>query len=393
MHLMAQVYAPVDGLDRTLYVFGCNKGTCSDHFGSFLCLRDQLVQNKGAIEREGKGEKEAIATDKICQDWGGDDGDDGWGDDGGWGGASDDENDGGGDVGMKDIEAMLRASEIGGNKMSQKKENAKESVATKVDSMSDSCNNGFMGLKTDACFLPRRIIELYNEPVTSLCAKDDHDEDLVGAASNDTKNEASLQRMLQKYLEEEEDADLVASIRQTSDTQKVRNSEGSAGRNGERDERLPASMRAFMAFTDRVKLSPSQVGRYAYGGEPMWSTSIASSRAREKQKSGNSKSGKFPTVPSCICGEERVFEFQLMPSLLHVLSVDDCVQSSRKSDDLKQLFSRTNCGMSWGVIAIYSCPSSCNDSSREYVVVQGATDGTPGDCKVEVGNEKDDDNN
>ena len=85
-----------------------------------------------------------------------------------------------------------------------------------------------------------------------------------------------------------------------------------------------------------------------------------------------------------------------MPSLLHVLNVDGHVKSvpssSTTTDDLKELFDRANCGMSWGVIAIYSCPLNCSKSSREYIVVQGATDGNPGDCKIEVGNEEDDNN-
>ena len=51
------------------------------------------------------------------------------------------------------------------------------------------------------------------------------------------------------------------------------------------------------AFVAAISHAPSQVVRFAYGGDPLWCT--------------------YPppvmSVPRCICGSERVFEMQLMP--------------------------------------------------------------------------------
>ena len=78
------------------------------------------------------------------------------------------------------------------------------------------------------------------------------------------------------------------------------------------------------------------------------------------------------TIPPGPGGEQRVFLFQLLPSLLHVLQVD----STRSHGSLDVAFSQG--GMNWGNIAVYtsSTPSS-EDHCEEYVVVQESVDGTP----------------
>lgn len=73
---------------------------------------------------------------------------------------------------------------------------------------------------------------------------------------------------------------------------------------------------------------------------------------------------------------ERSFEFQLMPSLLHILQVDEYSNFGKECDDVANLFQSKEGGMSWGVIAVYSCPESCLSHTREeYVVVQDPMDG------------------
>ena len=58
-------------------------------------------------------------------------------------------------------------------------------------------------------------------------------------------------------------------------------------------------------------------------------------------------------VPDCICGASRVFECQLMSTILHELHV---------SSD----------GMDWGIAAIYTCSANCNRSCQEAVVIQSS---------------------
>jgi len=79
-----------------------------------------------------------------------------------------------------------------------------------------------------------------------------------------------------------------------------------------------------------------------------------------------------PTVPPCICGRQRVFEFQLLPSMLHVLEVDSCSPAASGTDNLMDLTSIG--GMNWGSIAVYSCPDSCDESREEVCIVQVGDD-------------------
>ena len=84
-----------------------------------------------------------------------------------------------------------------------------------------------------------------------------------------------------------------------------------------------------------------------------------------------------------------MFECQLMPTTLHFLNVDQYTtstfsskvsssknnQNSSNIDDVDLDFDAG--GMNWGVIAIYSCPDSCNESREEVCVIQASVDDVP----------------
>jgi hypothetical protein len=94
---------------------------------------------------------------------------------------------------------------------------------------------------------------------------DDDDVGVSSAGSDDEK----IRQMLARYMAEEEDEGILAVLRGSADV----SSGGVGGDNSgrERDERLSAEDRALLTYTDRLKRSPHQVLRYAYGGIPMWS--------------------------------------------------------------------------------------------------------------------------
>lgn len=83
------------------------------------------------------------------------------------------------------------------------------------------------------------------------------------------------------------------------------------------------------------------------------------------------------SIPPChSCGNKRSFEFQLMPSMLYLLQVHKYTSFDRDQVDISDLF-QSKRGMSWGVIAIYSCPNSCDCKvMEEYIVIQDAMDGS-----------------
>lgn len=96
----------------------------------------------------------------------------------------------------------------------------------------------------------------------------------------------------------------------------------------------------FATFKQHVDAEPSQVLRYSKGGKPLW--------IGPGHEEG--------TPPPCgLCGKPRVFEFQVMPQLLHELEVD--------SPGIAE-------SMDWGVLAVFSCEASCesgSDYAEEWV--------------------------
>jgi hypothetical protein len=60
-------------------------------------------------------------------------------------------------------------------------------------------------------------------------------------------------------------------------------------------------------------------------------------------------------IPPCACGEPRVFELQLMSTLIYLLN-------SRNK----------KCGLDFGIVAVFVCAKSCTNLNiqREYIYVQ-----------------------
>jgi hypothetical protein len=67
-------------------------------------------------------------------------------------------------------------------------------------------------------------------------------------------------------------------------------------------------------------------------------------------------------------GAERMFEFQLLPSILHVLDVDLSVIPHKVLDESMDINSVG--GMNCGSIAVHSCPNSFDVRREEVCVVQ-----------------------
>lgn len=115
-------------------------------------------------------------------------------------------------------------------------------------------------------------------------------------------------------------------------------------------------MRAMLQFQRAVQRCPRQVVRYAYGGKPLWSVAQPPECC----------------PPACVCGAPRCFELQLMPAALYVLCVDRFAPvapegrtaAGSKTKDLGAS------GMDWGVVAVWSCAASCEQSCEEVAIVQ-----------------------
>jgi hypothetical protein len=100
---------------------------------------------------------------------------------------------------------------------------------------------------------------------------------------------------------------------------------------------------------------------------------------------------KPSSIMTCPCGRTRVFECQLMPSSLHLLQVEtlmphpknngaignsNAAAASVVAENNGDNSNKSMAPMDWDVIAIYSCPDSCDKSTEEIVIVEGGGNAT-----------------
>ena len=244
MPLLLQLHIPSQQqVSRTLYVFGCNQGSCVSSIfetskfslggdGVFVCKRSQ----------PGSGADSAATRTTIAEStspWATDE----------KGNTENDWDVTDADSNLEDMEAMVAAMEMDESKGKVERTKQKR-PASKGSNDADSGKTPEF-----SCF----EIHSLQEPTT---VKDhDMDDDDVGMVGG---SDAKIQQMLARYMAEEEDEDILAAIRGAGGT-------GGGGGRGERDERLSADDRALLTFTDRVKRVPRQIVRYARGGIPLFS--------------------------------------------------------------------------------------------------------------------------
>lgn len=279
------------------------------------------------------------SIENVSLAWGSGDG----GDDSDWSDDDDDEASatnapsGGGD--LVDLELLLQQRDDALSKPSAAIAPAKKKTETKAPVSTV--------VATTKAF-PALPIEVIDEPFEDYTAENDY--------SHENK-------LLEEYMrqEDEEKSEDVGSLRKVIDATKKKSAGGTSSGvpgSGESYERTPAHQRNFMRFQKRISRCPLQCLRYDYGGEPLWPTTIPQNLR----------------VPSCACGQERVFELQLTPTINYFLKVDDlavktpAVPSDTQTSDSKPSVAAGE-GMDWLGLMVYSCPSSCAQSRSEFVYV------------------------
>ncbi|NXS35530.1 PDD2L protein, partial [Pomatostomus ruficeps] len=102
--------------------------------------------------------------------------------------------------------------------------------------------------------------------------------------------------------------------------------------------------RTFHKFMKRISVCPEQILRYSWGGQPLFITCPPASLEQG--------------VPACSnCGSSRVFEFQLMPTLVSMLQSD------------------SDLSVEFGTVIVYTCERSCWPANHqtpleEFIFVQ-----------------------
>ncbi|NXD02957.1 PDD2L protein, partial [Certhia familiaris] len=100
----------------------------------------------------------------------------------------------------------------------------------------------------------------------------------------------------------------------------------------------------FQKFMKRISMCPEQILRYSWGGQPLFITCPPA----------NLDQG----IPACSnCGSSRVFEFQLMPTLVSMLQSD------------------SDLSVEFGTVIVYTCERSCWPANHqtpleEFIFVQ-----------------------
>jgi len=402
MYLLLQLHAPVDDYDRTLYVFGCNNNACHSYKnesdetntikrfhpcigidGPLRCFRSQTSWATPASTDTTDTSSKAVSSSKaknldlVDNDWGLDDdnastgwGDDGDDDDDDWGEGNTDK-----DVSMDDLEDMLTKCEMQSTKKKIEHKQQPQTAKASQPSSKDS-NKSIDKQVNDEPSFNHYDLDMFNEPLNAQTNDSDDEED------DGNVDTSQVDQMLSRYLDMEEDEEILSVLKggDTSNSSSNNNDKGDGG--GERYERLPPDERALLAFTNRLQCAPNQVARLAYGGTPLWSIPLPPKQHQHKSNNKQKKNNKphkapFPETPNCSCGAKRLFEFQILPSLLHVLDVDShATQGSKAMNmDVDDLISTG--GMDWGCIAVYSCSESCEQSREEFIIVQKAIGDEP----------------
>ncbi|KAF1333969.1 hypothetical protein FI667_g2305, partial [Globisporangium splendens] len=357
LFLVAQVYAPVD-TDRTLYIFGCNSVDCTETPGSWRVLRDQSKTVDTAVAVGGDDEQQSqvgTSVPKSAWDAGSD------GDSSDWGDNDDDESDpfavagskSGGDD-LIDLELLLLQRDDA-MKLPASKPITQQQKKTTANAKGDPLPASSATGKSTSVF-PAMPIDVIDEPYEDYLSE------------NDYSHENAL---LDEYIkqEEEEKSTDVGDLRKVISSAKKNGGGGAAGSSssGESYEKTPAQQRHFMRFQKRINRCPLQCLRYDYGGEPLWPV----------PKPQNVK------IPKCVCGEARVFELQLTPTINYFLKVDQFAHtpiashppaaSTTTDGDSKATappaLKSAGGGMDWLSVTVYCCPKSCSRSREEFVHV------------------------
>ena len=239
-----------------------------------------------------------------------------------------------------------------------------------------------------------------------------------GVQSPVTYEDTHIDKLLKSYLCDEEDPQVKETLLEISNQKgKALQFEDATGNSevgsddeeghhqseGERDgdeeggetenetENEKISRKVELYFQRRIRSQPHQVLRYAFEGEPLWITHpnplgtepyYGQKNPPKANKGSHKKTAKsqFQSIPRCeLCGDERVFELQLMPALLSLLhppepSLNKGSLERNSKLSLEQLLGE---GLDLGVLAVFSCRSSCDPGDRiatEIALVQPPPD-------------------
>lgn len=365
--MICQLYAPIESLQRSLYVFYCRSG----HWYALRSQSERVCEPSSDVAPASSQAQKPAAVKAPTRSV--------------WSFADNDDDD--------DDELMTLLSEH------ESKFAAKSDTSVQSSSSSSRSQPAIKG--------PAAV----NVPGWKLsdCFEDDVAMHHRSASSRQLSQEDVL-RMLDSYAEDEDNRDVVnlckASLRSAAASTTVKDEESSDTADHDEDEdddddehdeeddgddadddaddlklsthnrASPASASASSSslssresscsaaeklkrsverrFVKRLGMYPRQVLRYCYDSEPLWCTALRPDEA-----------AKTSSLCEC-CGAQRVFEFQLTPALFEYLPHHD--------DGDGDANSALPSSLEFGTCAVFVCPNSCAGGIFECAVLQTSAD-------------------
>ena len=410
MIMVAQIYAPIDDIDRTLYFFACNQRQCSENSSSWLIFRDQqkatdVMNATSEIKSASTGSALAAKVPVKVQD-------------SIWDNLTSDASD---DVTFDDLEALLEARD------NNNKTTSSLSIPTAPQEATPSIT---ASKSTPPINKPSEPVVASGHqqwwPAYSITEEDEPTDQSNDRETGGTDDE-HIRNIYRSYIVDEEDKNLTALLTSTSltsfpsakpntsiavsavphtndqpdlDSDTVSGDKEDASVSEEdlmdelenRSQQGDEARKIELNFQAKCSLQPRQVLRYAYGSQPLWCTSPPPITDDY-------------TVPVCAqCGSSRVYEMQLMGPAVLALSLpgprtnsstynsntkpsstattatpptattttstasttaeslnSNSSNSSNTANNNRKVFDESLLGegLQFGVAVVYSCPLSC----------------------------------
>ncbi|KAI9183271.1 hypothetical protein H9P43_004188 [Blastocladiella emersonii ATCC 22665] len=375
LFLVAQLHAPVDAIDaRVVYVLACNRRRCMLREGSFAVFRglDTGAAGAGMDEEvyvsEDEEVQEPAAAPRQTVEFSLDQGDDAWGaafgaeDDGGdaaagggWGdepagAAAAGDDDGWGTAAAADAHfqfaptkpvksAAAAAPPVEGKKKKQKRPKpavaADAAPAATDETLASSLADLSLHPATAAPSFPAMYLSVEEEWVQSKHAK-------AAAYAHYQLGDGAL------------DAELDAAAGSSHDA--VPGWDVSA--EGYEATRIKGYTKTLARFVDRVEDNPRQAVRYHFGGSPLAYSehTVAHGMPRGAPSAAH---GRVPPCP--YCGAKRVYECQVMPTVLSLLNVEAQAPPPNQAE-LEAAGRHPSLwmqGMEFGTALVFVCGQNC----------------------------------
>lgn len=369
-----QLYTPIDDIDRSIYIFCCNKRACSLLSTGWRIYRNQCTSTISTTVYDASVVSSASITDtnsnKKASIWD--------------------------DISASMISEVDSLDDLNNLLQMRDKSLSKtvaSSTATTAVAVPNSKKADVVERKGNNA-LPNYIIKKIAEPYygsTCIAASKDGADDGAVDMEDDSYAISSISndriaQLIASYIACEDDTTIVEALNSSSSvgTKSSSNkddnySSSTISKSSEVANDKDSSMEGKLGRTDkkskveeyfqrRTHIESRQVMRYAYGGQPLWCTHPS----------------PVATASACRgCHKQRVFECQLMPALLSFIPTTSTAYTTNTASSisssadapadslLQQLLGHT---VDFGVVAIYSCPDSCSLDCEEEAYVQPPAD-------------------